>query len=307
MAWKIFFSFIFILISVSLLIFYWFFPFNTIEFYQGYTSPANFNFSLNDSNTNMQFYEDMRFPQKEISYNIYNCPLQKRYDVGQAFDFLSNISILNFYEIENNGEILATCENRNRVENRLFIAGEGGPISITRTDNFNVILQGEILLIKESKCKEPNIALHEILHALGFNHSLNSKSIMYNITKCNQEIGKDIIDKINYLYSVPSYPDLAFENVSAIMHGKYLDTNITVRNHGLKDSEKTKIIVYADEKQIKEIELDSLDIGYGITITLNNIWVPKISVQELRFLIDSNFSELEKNNNEKKLEIKNKN
>ena len=304
MTWKIFFSFIFILISVSSLIFYWFFPFNTIEFYQEYTSPTNFNFSLNDSSTNMQFYEDMRFPQKEISYNIDNCPLQKRYDIAQAFDFLSNISILNFYEIGNNGEILATCENRNRVENRLFIAGEGGPINITRTDNFNVILQGEILLIKESKCKDPNIALHEILHALGFNHSLNSKSIMYNITKCNQEIGQDIINKINEVYSSPSYPDLAFENVSAVMRGKYLDTNITVRNHGLKDSEKTKIIIYADEKQIKEIELDSLDIGYGITITLNNIWIPKISVQELRFLIDSNFPELEKSNNEKKLEIK---
>jgi hypothetical protein len=127
---------------------------------------------------------------------------------------------------------------------------------------------------------------------------------MYNTSKCNQNIGQDIVDKINELYSSPSYPDLTFENVSAIMHGKYLDTNITIRNHGLKDSEKTKLIISSGEKIIKETEIDSLKIGYGITMSLNNILVPKINIQELKFLIDSNFSELKKNNNEIKLEIK---
>ncbi len=304
MLWKKFFSFIFVLITVSLLVFYWFIPSTSFEFYQGYTS-NNFNFSLNNSNLEMQFYENMRYSDSEISYRISNCPLQKKSDMERAFEIISNKTSLGFYEVVDNEEIFTTCSSRNKIENNLFIAGEGGPVNITRTDNFNVILHGEILLIRDSKCEKPNIGLHELLHALGFDHSLNPGSIMYNVSKCSQDIGQDITDKINKLYSFPSYSDLTFENVSAEMHGKYLDTNITIRNHGLKDSEKTKLMIYADEKLVKEIELNSLKIGYGTTITLNNVLVPKINIQELKFFIDSNFPELEKNNNEIKLKIKN--
>ncbi len=303
MTWKIFFSFIFILITMSSLIFYWFIPLNKFEFYQGYSSD-NFNFTLNDSSKEMQFYENMRYSDPKISYRILDCTLQKRYNIERAFEMISNTTSLSFYEVEFNEEIFATCDSRNKIEGELFIAGEGGPVNITKTENFNVILKGEILLIKESKCEKPNIALHELFHSLGFDHSPNPSSIMYNTSKCNQNIGQDIVDKINELYSSPSYPDLTFENVSAIMHGKYLDTNITIRNHGLKDSEKTKLIISSGEKIIKETEIDSLKIGYGITMSLNNILVSKINIQELKFLIDSNFSELKKNNNEIKLEIK---
>ena len=304
MTWKIFFSFIFIFINFFMLVFYWFFPSTNFEFYQGYTSPNNFNFSLNNSVKPMQFYENMRYPDSNISYKIYNCPLKKKYNIDNAFKIISNITSLNFYESKLNEEIFVTCDSRNKIENRLFIAGEGGPINITKTENFNVILQGEVLLIKESKCKNPNIALHELLHSLGFDHSLNPRSIIYNISRCNQNIGPDIISKIDELYSSPSYPDLAFENVSAKMHGRYLDTNITIRNQGLKDSEKTKIVIYADNEIIKKIKLNPLKIGYGITMTLNNILVPKINVYELEFLIDSNFSELKTKNNKIKLKIK---
>lgn len=304
MTWKKIFSFIFILITISLLVFYWFIPLKKFEFYQGYSASNNFNFSLNASDVKMQFYEDMRYPDSKISYRIQDCPLQKKYDIKRSFETISNLTSLSFYEVKSNEEIFATCDSRNKIESKLFIAGEGGPVNITKTENFNVILKGEILLIKESKCENPNIALHEIFHALGFDHSLNPRSIMYNISKCNQNIGQDIINKIDELYSSPSYPDLAFENVSAIMHGKYLDTNITIRNHGLKDSEKTKLIISSDEKLIKEIEIKPLKIGYGITMTLNDILVSKINIYELKFLIDSNFSELEKDNNEIKLEIK---
>lgn len=304
MTWKIFFSFIFFLITLFLLIFYWFFPSTNFEFYQGYTSPDNFNFSLNDSVKPMQFYENMRYSDSKISYRIYNCPLQKKYDMENAFEIVSNLTSLSFYESKFNEEIFVTCDSRNKIENSLFIAGEGGPVNITKTDNFNVILQGEILLIKDSRCEKPNIGLHELFHALGFDHSPNPSSIMYNISRCNQNIGQDIVNKINELYASPSYPDLSFENVSAKMHGRYLDTNITIRNQGLKDSEKTKIIIYADNESVKEIKLNPLKIGYGITMTLNNILVPKINVYELEFLIDSNFSELKIKNNEIKLKIK---
>ena len=66
------------------------------------------------------------------------------------------------------------------------------------------------------------------------------------------------------------------------MHGKYLDENISIRNNGLSASGKAKLIIYADEKNVKEFDLDSMEIGYGTTISLRNIWIPKINIFELK-------------------------
>ncbi len=307
MDWKKFSGFvlssIFILFAVSSLILYWFFPFKTSEFF--IKSPGHANFSLNASVfENMQFYENMRYPDSKISYQIYPCPLQKENNMEQAFDILENKTILEFYPVNHNEEISITCDSKARIKEGLFIAGEGGPTNITKTDNFNVILNGKILLIKESECATPNVALHELLHAIGFGHSPNSNNILYNFSKCSQTIGEDIPNLINELYSYPSYADLSFEKISAVMNGRFLDLNITIRNHGLKKAEEFNIKIYAEDKLIKELDSDELEIGMGRMIILTNLWVSKLNFNELEVSIDTAFSELDKKNNKIILEIK---
>ena len=304
MSWKEFFSYVIPLLLIVLLFFYWVLPLETIDF--GASSSRNSNFTLNNySNKSMQFYDNMRYPSKDISYNIQGCPLKKKDDMERSFEIIENLTVLNFYPVTSDEEISVTCDEKARFEGDLFIAGEGGPTKITQSENFNVIHKGGILLIRESKCENPNVGIHELLHALGFDHSDNPNNILYPISKCSQEIGQDTIDMINWLYSFPSLPDLMLENVSATMEGRYLDLNLTVRNAGLNDAPEAKIEVYADGKLVQEINFDLLDIGNGRRITMNNIFILQKSINELRFLIKADFEELEKENNEVILDYNN--
>lgn len=300
MGLKAVFAIIFFIVVVIILFFYWIIPFNDVDF--GFKEGNN-DFNSDNSSKGMQFYPNMRFPTSEISYNILDCPLGKKEDMVRAFEIISNKTILNFYSVQNNEEIKVTCDSKNKIEGELFIAGEGGPVNITETSNFSVIKKGQILLIKESECANPNIAIHELLHVLGFDHSENPNNIMYNVSRCNQEISQDIIDTINGLYSTPAYTDLSIKNVSAIMHGKYLDANLTVVNDGLAVSKDSVLEIYADEKLIKEFDVEELGIGYGVRLTLTNIFVFRISVDELKFVINYSEVELDKGNNNVILKI----
>lgn len=287
-------------LSAILLIFFYFSPFDTTDFV---TKTGSSNFSIIEG-SNMQFYPNMRFSDSRISYRISDCPLQKEDDMEAAFDIMENITILHFYPVNNDEEISVTCEDRTRISNGMFIAGEGGPINITVAGNFDVIKKGEILLIKESECAKPNIALHELFHVLGFDHSKNPDNIMYNISKCDQTAGTDMIELINKLYAYSSYPDMMINNVSAGMKGKFLSFNLTALNAGLRASEKSSITIYADGNVIKEFDLEPLGIGQGMVISMSNILVPQIRIKELDVVLNYNFNELSKDNNKIKLEIK---
>ena len=300
MGFKIVLSLLFIIFAVLLLILYWFVPITTTEFR---ISTESSDFDLGGEG-DLQFYENMRFPMSRISYKIGNCPLQKKDDMLRAFDIISEKTTLSFYEVNNNEEISVFCDSKVKIEEGLFIAGEGGPTNITKAGEFNIITKGKILLIKQSSCPNPNVAIHELLHVLGFGHTKDPNDIMYPISNCGQTIGSDKINLLNLLYSVPSYPDLVFENVSAVMHGKYLDVNMSVRNNGLQDSIKSEIKIYADDKFVKEVEISALEIGHGRIISLTNVWITKISITKLKFVIEYNLEELKKENNKILLEIK---
>jgi hypothetical protein len=117
-------------------------------------------------------------------------------------------------------------------------------------------------------------------------------------------LGDDIPAFINEIYSIPSLPDLAFENASGIMHGKYLDANMSIRNLGILDAPASSVLIYADDKLIKEVSVEKLEVGYGSKISLVNIWVNKLSISEIRFVINSSFEEMTILNNKITLNLK---
>lgn len=293
-----------VLVVFMILAIYWFAPTN-VQFIMG---NVNSNFSLNSSFQSLQYYPNMRFPNSDISYKIDSgCSSGKTSDMEKAFSELSQSTNLIFSPVDSNQEILITCSNQVRNEgNGLFVAGEGGPTKVIAEDKFNIILTGEILLLSESACNTPIVPLHEILHVLGFQHSANPNNIMYNITNpnCMQTLGDDIPALLNQIYSYPSLPDLEFGNTSAGMHGRYLDVNMTIMNEGLADAQPSSVGIYADGNLIKEFTLDGIKLGEGEIITLSNIFVAQININQLEMIINYNLGELDKNNNEIKLTVK---
>ena len=296
---------IFLIFIVSILWIYWFTGFSDVQLSESKTQGSNFSLNFTDSD-NMQFYENLRYSDSKISYRISDkCTLQKKADAERAFEILDNKTILNFYKVNNDEEILITCESQQKIKEDFFIAGEGGPVNISRAGQFNVIFSGQVLLIRQSECPNPNIALHEILHALGFGHSSNENNIMYEISYCSQTLGEDIPIFIDELYSIPSKPDLVFEEVSPLIHdGRYLDLNMSIKNIGLKNSEKAFVNIYLDNEVFEKIELKELEVGSGMKITIQNLKLKTTNFDEIRFIIEANFEELSKANNEANFEIK---
>ncbi len=296
---------IFLIFVVSILWIYWFTGFSDVQL-SSKSKIQDSNFSINFTNPeNMQFYENLRYSDSRISYRIADkCTLQKKADAERAFDILENKTILDFYSVNNNEEILITCESRQKIKEDFFIAGEGGPVNISRAGQFNVIHYGQVLLIRQSECPNPNIALHEILHALGFDHSSNPNNIMYEISECSQTLGEDIPLFIDELYSIPSKPDLVFEEISPLIHdGKYLDLNMSIKNTGLKSSEKAFVNLYLDNEIYEKIEIKELEVGSGMKFTIQNLKLKTTNFNEMKFIIEANFEELDKANNEVVFEI----
>jgi len=300
---KTIFAEIFAVIIIVLLLGYssYYFASEELEFS---ANPRNYNFSVNNTdNNNMQFYPNMRYPNREITYRIYNCEKKKSQDMEDAFGIMENLTILKFNEVSDNEELYITCNETTRFKKNMFIAGEAGPSWTVRAGWYNIILRGEILLMLDSGCERPNIAIHELLHALGFNHSNNPNNIMYPISSCKQTIGEEIPQLINEIYSTESLPDLVVENASAHKHGLFLDINISVRNVGLNNASSAIINIISNEKIIKQIGLEGIEIGKGRIITLTSLLLTKLNADEIIISIDSADRELDKKNNNITLEI----
>lgn len=259
---------------------------------------------VNDYPNGMLFYDLIRFPDKIINYSISrDCIGLREENIIIAFNDLQMETNLIFNRVNDNGQIEATCsEGDNEISAEHFIAGEGGPSLIINTSKYQVIEKGKILLFRDETCNSPIVATHEILHVLGFKHSSNKTSIMYNTSYCDQEITKNIKDKIYELYKDPSLPDLDFQKINVTKKGRYLNFEVEIINIGLKGSENVQLFLYADGEKISLYDLGNLEIGAGKLMKVENLNIPR-SMTNIIFIIDENnsISEIDKKNNKRSL------
>lgn len=260
-----------------------------------YSTPEEFDVSYIHENFNnesaLQFFPNMRFKSNEISYFISeDCPQDKRERMLQAFSYLENETILRFHE-SLLSQISVTC-NPALETGGLFIAGEGGPTKIIISPRFNVIEEGEIVLLSSS-CGF-NVELHELFHVLGFNHSGSPDDIMYNVSSCPQTVSKNLLAEISRVYSFPSMPDLYFENVSSLKKGNYLSLNFTVKNQGITSSENFTVTAKIGSQQ-ETFDFEGVTPGAGRIFSVSNIRVPLSSDEIIIQIQDSEDLDYENN------------
>jgi len=272
----------------------------TEKFYEEF----NINISNYDISNQSQFYPNMRYKDRIISYKISeSCSESKKAEIESAFSTLDEKTILEFYP-SSNGEIQILCSDisPSAKEKNHFIAGEGGPVEVMNTSLYWVIFSGKVSLYRSDKCETPQIAIHEILHTLGFEHRSDPNSILYPVTSCNQRIDDSIIEEINKLYEVDSLPDLSIEKLIAVKRGQYVDFNITIANNGLKDARASTLSISTDRTKIKDIEVEQMSIGMSRMIFIKNLKAGS-SAESLIFVVKSEEAELNSENNKARISL----
>ena len=234
-----------------------------------------------------QFYSRMRYADRTITYSIASSCSQERVDsMKQAFSNIESMSILRFVE-STKSEIKILCSDvaPEAGQENYFVAGEGGPSKVLNSTYYSVILEGKIALYRDDSCSGAKVATHELLHALGFDHNSNSKSILYPTLNCEQTIDQEIIESINELYARDSLPDLAIYAVNATKSGRYLNFHIEVINQGLISSGTLSLGVYSGDKLIDTFDVGAVSVGARKILDVENMKLPS-DVNSIVFFVD---------------------
>jgi hypothetical protein len=261
-----------------------------------------------------QFYPNMKFNHKNISYNIdIGCSQKKNERMKEAFyELEKRAGLINFYESTlPQADIEVSCsEDKYSIEEDYFIAGEGGAKEIIQTKRYNVITKGVILLHGDPKnsleCEWANIELHELLHVFGFDHSFDKESLMYPyLNSCSQKLDESIINDLKVLYSQLNLADLYFSDVSATKKGRYLDFNVSIKNSGVINAQKIYLSVLDDGKELESFEMKDIPFGAGINFYVTNLKLNSRNSDNVELVIDrSNFvQEIDEENNVAKLKF----
>lgn len=143
----------------------------------------------------------------------------------------------------------------------IVVLGEA-QIDTVDTGLFNLTKSAEMVYTPTSGGCEDNItAIHELGHILGFAHTPDVNSVMFNSVDCKGKITDGMKQTLTTLYSINELPDLHFGPVEARKIGDLLKVNFTVLNRGLITSQATVVVVDVSSKFIEPINVPPIEAG----------------------------------------------
>lgn len=250
---------------------------------------------INATNQLSMFLPNMRFDTDSISYSFVECDRESQDRMKQAFQIISDeTQDVIFYENQFPKITIYCAQQKDEQRNSTFVAGEGGPNKVILSDLYPLIIDGKIYLYNlenKKNCEYPIVELHELMHVFGFDHINKTDEILYPYVKCEQRITQDIVNELKRIYSEKPKADLTLQNLSALMHGNYLDFNITILNRGLVSATNIKLEIIGTEKIIETIEVDNISPGISQTITVKNILVKANNQKNITFKVTTNSEE----------------
>jgi hypothetical protein len=148
-----------------------------------------------------QIKEGISFEDRNISYYISeNCSVEAITRLFDAMKTLSYNTPVKFYNFKEDSELKIECLNSSsKPTDDLTKISEGGPTLMYN----DTIIESKIVLYngEEFECDFPVPEIHELLHALGFDHTTNQESIMYPLASCKQRVDKEIVLLLNKIYT----------------------------------------------------------------------------------------------------------
>ena len=264
---------------------------------------SNFSYKVS------QFYPNTKFNHNSISYKINpDCNEENKERMLGAFNEISErVRVISFYESPTEADIEVACSESatslEKTEKGFFIAGEGGAKEIVKTERYNVITNGVILLYENKKgikCEWSNIELHELLHVFGFGHSEDANSLMSPLLEsCEQKLDESIIDELNQLYTQENLADLYFTYLNATKTGIYLEFATTIRNSGTIDAENVVLSVFDEGENIEDFSLENITFGGGVTYKVVNLKLRSRNSESIKLAIDyeNSIREIDEANN----------
>ena len=212
-------------------------------------------------------------------------------DVRRALDIWHSTGIVSFTVVDNPEADITIGWVPNLKEKATDTLGNTD-LKFINISQFGIIQNATIELLTKSESRQlnskdmTNLALHEIGHAIGLQHTNEDDIMNPTLTipsNAVKEISTDNTNNLQELYKSPAKPDLRIVGVNATkatftrfgQNYFYLNISVEIQNVGLVDAKSFNVQLRTDSLVVNEASQAGLEIGNILNVFHGNLRVDR--------------------------------